>query len=80
MKRFFIYIAAFAAGISLSLEAAIAGMLGENIGEIESSYFIFMLGTVILGLTTLFFGKGKLSYAFQAPKWTCLAVLLGFFT
>ncbi|KGX91139.1 membrane protein [Pontibacillus halophilus JSM 076056 = DSM 19796] len=76
MKLIF-YILAFAAGIALSMEGAIAGTLGETIGELESSYFIFLTGTILLGLTTLFFGKGKLSETVRVPKWNLLGGVLG---
>jgi transporter family-2 protein len=76
MKILF-YISALIAGIALSMEGAIAGTLGETIGELESSYFIFLTGTVILGLTTLFFGKGKLSMSVKVPKWNLLGGVLG---
>lgn len=71
------YLLALLAGFALSMEGAIASKLGETIGELESSYFIFLTGSVLLGLTTLFFGKGDLSHVFKAPKWNLTGGLLG---
>ncbi|MBS2968464.1 DMT family transporter [Metabacillus sp. KIGAM252] len=76
MKIIF-YTAALLAGGSLAFEGAIAGQLGTVIGELESSYYIFMMGTILLGLITLFFGKGNLSNIFKAPKWNLTGGLLG---
>jgi transporter family-2 protein len=35
------------------------------------------MGSIIMVLLWLFFGKGKLSYAVEAPKWTLLGGVLG---
>ena len=35
------------------------------------------MGSIIMGLLWLFFGKGKLSYVVAAPKWTLLGGILG---
>lgn len=77
MKKVLVYLAAFAAGISLSIEAAIGGALGENIGELESTYYIFIIGTMATFLLTLFFGKGDLTQTFKVPKWNLLGGALG---
>ncbi len=75
--RYLAYILAVLAGTALSFESAIYGQLGETIGELETSFYNFFMGTLILGLLMLFFGKGKLSYTFEAPKWTLLGGVLG---
>ncbi|GIN71621.1 membrane protein [Bacillus sp. J14TS2] len=75
--RYLAYILAVLAGTALSFESAIYGQLGETLGELETSFYNFFMGTLILGLLMLFFGKGKLSYTFEAPKWTLLGGVLG---
>ncbi|MDN4525870.1 DMT family transporter [Fictibacillus fluitans] len=71
------YVFALAGGFALSMEGAIASELGKTIGELESSYFIFLTGTVLLTLITLFFGKGDLSYIFKVPRWNLAGGSLG---
>ena len=73
------YLVAFIAGVSLSIEGAIGGTLGENIGEIETTFYMFMIGFMTVTIITLFFGKGDLSQTFKVPKWKLLGGSLGSF-
>lgn len=75
--RYIFYVLALLAGAALSFEGAIYAELGKTIGQLETSFYNFFMGSIILGLLWLFFGKGKLSYAVEAPKWTLLGGLLG---
>lgn len=75
--KFWVYILALAAGVSLSIEGAIYGELGKEIGKLESSLYNFGVGTVIIGIVLLFLGKGSLSYTFKAPKWQLTGGILG---
>jgi len=75
--RFISYILALLAGAALSFEGAIYAELGKAVGQIETSFYNFFMGSIILGLLWLFLGKGKLSYTFEAPKWTLLGGVLG---
>ncbi|WP_404457781.1 DMT family transporter [Oceanobacillus kapialis] len=75
--RYLAYILAVLAGTALSFESAIYGQLGETIGELETSFYNFFMGTLLMGLLWLFFGKGRLSYAMEAPKWSLLGGILG---
>jgi bacterial/archaeal transporter family-2 protein len=75
--RYLSYLLAVLAGAALSFEGAIYGELGKTIGQLETSFYNFFMGSIILGLLWLFFGKGKLSYAVEAPKWSLLGGVLG---
>jgi len=75
--RYIAYIFALFAGVALSFEGAIYGELGKNIGKLETSFYNFFVGTIILGLLWIFFGKGKISHVVEAPKWTLLGGVLG---
>ena len=77
MNKFIFYILAIVAGIFLSIEGAMYAVLGDSIGELESSLNNFAIGTIILGIALLFLGKGKLSYAIKAPKWQLTGGILG---
>ncbi|WP_347551526.1 DMT family transporter [Pseudalkalibacillus hwajinpoensis] len=75
--RYFSYIFALLAGAALSFEGAIYGELGETVGELETTFYNFAVGSLIMGILWVFFGKGKLSYTVEAPKWTLLGGVLG---
>ncbi|NRG47874.1 DMT family transporter [Bacillus sp. CRN 9] len=75
--RFIAYVFALLAGMALSFEGAIYGELGKSIGKLETSFYNFIVGAIILGLLWLFFGKGNLSYVVKAPKWSLLGGVLG---
>ncbi|MFG6147419.1 DMT family transporter [Halobacillus sp. B23F22_1] len=75
--RYFSYILALLAGAALSFEGAIYGELGKTIGELETSFYNFFVGSIIIGILWIFFGKGRLSYTVEAPKWTLLGGVLG---
>ncbi|MGE7903539.1 DMT family transporter [Peribacillus sp. NPDC094092] len=75
--RIIFYLLALLAGAALSFEGAIYAELGKTIGQIETSFYNFFMGTVIMGLLWLFFGIGKLSYILEAPKWSLLGGVLG---
>lgn len=75
--RYISYLLALLAGAALSFEGAIYAELGKTIGQIETSFYNFFMGSIILGLLWLFFGKGDLSYTFKAPKWSLLGGVLG---
>lgn len=75
--RYISYLLALFAGAALSFEGAIYGELGKTIGQLETSFYNFLMGSIIMGLLWIFFGKGKLSYAVEAPKWSLLGGVLG---
>jgi transporter family-2 protein len=75
--RYISYLLALFAGAALSFEGAIYGELGKTIGQLETSFYNFFMGSIIMGLLWIFFGKGKLSYAVEAPKWSLLGGVLG---
>ncbi|MCY8042103.1 DMT family transporter [Bacillus spizizenii] len=75
--RFISYLLALLAGAALSFEGAIYAGLGKTIGQIETSFYNFFMGSIIMGLLWLFFGKGELSYTLKAPKWSLLGGVMG---
>ncbi|MDZ5721391.1 DMT family transporter, partial [Bacillus sp. SXabc123] len=74
---FISYVLALLAGAALSFEGAIYAELGKTIGQIETSFYNFFMGSIIMGLLWLFFGKGELSYTLKAPKWSLLGGVMG---
>lgn len=75
--KIIMYLLALVAGSALSLEGAIYAELGKNIGQLESSLYNFVVGSVILGLLVLFAGKGDITKVTKLPKWMLTGGLLG---
>ncbi|MDH2363309.1 DMT family transporter, partial [Priestia megaterium] len=50
MKKTIFYLVALFSGIALSMEGAIYGELGKIIGQFESSFYNFFVGTILLTL------------------------------
>jgi len=65
------------AGIGLSSQAAINGSLGKTIGALEATFVSFLVGTIVLFLFILFFGKGNILLLFTVPKWLLVGGLIG---
>lgn len=76
MKAFY-YFLALIGGIALSMEGAIGSELGGTIGELESSFYIFAIGSVLFGLILLFFGQGSLLKMSEVPRWQLLGGFFG---
>ncbi|NRG31607.1 DMT family transporter [Niallia circulans] len=76
-KKLVYFIIAIVTGAFLSLESALYGKLGERVGELETNFYNFFMGAVILLVFLIFFGKGKLSALNQFPKWNLLGGVLG---
>lgn len=79
MKKVIVFLAAFTAGISLSMEGAIGGVLGQHIGEMEASLYVFLVAFLILSPFVLLFRRRQLSQAFKLPKWQLAGGLFGGF-
>ncbi|KAB2331397.1 MULTISPECIES: DMT family transporter [Bacillaceae] len=75
--RIIFYFLALLAGAALSFEGGIYAELGKTIGKLETSFYNFFMGSIIMGLIWLFFGKGRLTYTLEAPKWSLLGGALG---
>ncbi|WP_210607847.1 DMT family transporter [Priestia flexa] len=75
MKKGIYYAIALAAGMALSIEGAIYSELGKVIGKFESSFYNFFVGSIILLIIVLFFGKGEMSQSMKVPKWYLLGGL-----
>ncbi|MEK4974724.1 DMT family transporter [Niallia sp. FSL R7-0648] len=75
--RLLFYFAAILAGAALSFEGAMYAELGNSIGKIETSFYNFFIGSIIVGLMWLFWGKGKLSKVKSSPKWLLVGGILG---
>lgn len=71
------YILALFSGICLSIEAALGGILSDKTGAILSTFYIFLMGTVLLLLIVLFFGKGNFKLLPRNHTWQLMGGILG---
>ncbi|MGP4069608.1 DMT family transporter [Halobacillus sp. B29] len=69
----------FIGGIGVAVQSSVNGGLGQKIGVFEGAFTSFLVGTVVLFLVMLFFGKGNIVNVFQVPKWQLLGGVLGAF-
>ncbi|WP_257350917.1 DMT family transporter [Pseudalkalibacillus decolorationis] len=69
----------FLGGVAIAVQAGINGGLGRRIGVVEGAFLSFLIGTVVLFLMMLFFGKGNLLTALSVPKWQLIGGILGAF-
>lgn len=66
-------------GIAIGIQAIVNGGLGKKVGTIEASFISFLIGTIALLITMLFFGKGNFFAFNDVPKWQLIGGLLGAF-
>lgn len=64
-------------GIAIAIQSQINGGLGKKVGVIEATFVSFFIGTLVLFLSVLFFGKGNLLAMTSVPKWQLLGGVLG---
>ncbi|WP_163099894.1 DMT family transporter [Peribacillus alkalitolerans] len=77
--KFIFPILALLGGFAVAFQAQINGGLGKKVGAIEGAFISFLIGTVLLFLLVLFFGKGNFLAVQSVPKWQLLGGLLGAF-
>ncbi|ALC92671.1 hypothetical protein AM500_05095 [Bacillus sp. FJAT-18017] len=77
--RLLFLLLALIGGISVGLQVSINGKLGKSIGSLEASLVSFLIGTFLLGVTTLFLGKGNLLAVGNVPKWQLAGGVIGAF-
>lgn len=65
------------AGIAVSVQAAVNGRLGSEVGTIESTYISFLTGSIFLTFVVVFFGKGNLLLLKDVPAWQLLCAFFG---
>ncbi len=64
-------------GVGIAVQAGVNGELGKKIGSIEGAFVSFLVGTVVLLIMMLFFGKGNILSLFSLPKWQLTGGLIG---
>lgn len=77
MTNILLLLGVFAAGMGLSVEAALLGPLGESIGHLSATLSIFVSGALIVTLALVFAPKRNLATVFAQPRWMLTGGILG---
>ena len=70
-----VIILALCGGALLSVQAAINGRLGSQVGVLRSAFLTFATGALVTGLLILFFAPATSVNLLQVPKWQLLGAL-----
>ncbi|NDJ57516.1 DMT family transporter [Enterobacteriaceae bacterium 4M9] len=70
-------ILAVAGGAALSIQAAINGQLGNNVGVFKCAFLTFSVGALITGLLIFFFEPRHAVTLLDVPKWQLLGAMFG---
>lgn len=77
MTEIIMIILAIIAGAALSVQAAINGKLGAQVGVMKSAFLTFSLGALITGLLILFVQTPHAATLLTVPKWQLMGALFG---
>ncbi len=64
-------------GATLSVQAALNGRLGSNVGVFKSAFLTFSVGAVVTALLIFFFEPNHAVTLIDVPKWQLLGALCG---
>lgn len=77
MTLILMIILAIIGGATLSIQAALNGRLGTNVGVFKSAFLTFSVGAVVTALLIFFFEPNHTVTLMDAPKWQLLGALCG---
>ncbi|MGO4744226.1 DMT family transporter [Serratia quinivorans] len=64
-------------GATLSIQAAINGQLGSNVGVFKSAFLTFSVGALVTALLIFFFEPKQTVSLLDVPKWQLLGAMFG---
>lgn len=67
------------AGCLIAMQSPINAALSRTIGVLESSLFNFIVGSLLLTIVVLLFGRGQLLRFIEAPSWQWIGGFMGAF-
>lgn len=74
---FIMIVLAIIGGSMLSIQAAINGQLGGQVGVFKSAFLTFSVGAIITALLIFFFEPKQLVTLMDVPKWQLLGAMFG---
>ena len=77
MMLILMIVLAIIGGATLSVQAALNGRLGSNVGMFKSAFLTFSVGAVVTALLIFFFEPNHAVTLMDVPKWQLLGALCG---
>ncbi len=77
MTLILMVILAIIGGAALSVQAALNGRLGSNVGVFKSAFLTFSVGALVTALLIFFFEPSHSVTLMDVPKWQLLGALCG---
>lgn len=77
MTQFWFFLLTIIGGAIWGAQASINSALGKKIGTLEGAFVNFAVGTLILAIIVLFFGKGNILQVVTVPKWQLVGGFMG---
>ncbi|GAA0313039.1 DMT family transporter [Psychrobacter aestuarii] len=77
MTLIFMIVLALIGGAALSIQAALNGRLGDNVGVFKSAFLTFSVGALVTALLILFFEPRHSVTLLDVPKWQLLGAFCG---
>lgn len=77
MTLIFMIVLAIIGGATLSVQAALNGRLGGNVGVFKSAFLTFSVGAVVTALLIFFFEQNHSVTLMDVPKWQLLGAMCG---
>ena len=77
MMLILMIVLAIIGGATLSVQAALNGRLGSNVGVFKSAFLTFSVGAVVTALLIFFFEPNHTVTLMDVPKWQLLGALCG---
>lgn len=77
MMLMLMIVLAIIGGAALSVQAALNGRLGSNVGVFKSAFLTFSVGAVVTALLIFFFEPSHTVTLMDVPKWQLLGALCG---
>ncbi|HHT2829331.1 DMT family transporter [Klebsiella aerogenes] len=74
---FIMIVLAIIGGSMLSIQAAVNGQLGSQVGVFKSAFLTFSVGAIITALLIFFFEPKQLVTLMDVPKWQLLGAMFG---
>ncbi|WP_152083576.1 DMT family transporter [Enterobacter oligotrophicus] len=74
---FIMIVLAIIGGSMLSIQAAVNGQLGSQVGVFKSAFLTFSVGALITALLIFFFEPKQMVTLIDVPKWQLLGAMFG---
>lgn len=70
-------ILSFIGGVGLAFQSSVNAELGKKMGTLEVALIAYIVGTLVLFVMTMCFGKGDFTAGLTFPKWKLFVGVMG---